>query len=65
MAHIHPIEDAEGDIVSILWFCSDYCYRTHNGCTYGGWNGCHDNESNEICEECLDVIPGIEEAADY
>jgi hypothetical protein len=66
MAHIRQIHDDTGDLVDLVYFCSDSCNRAWNpdGITaqgvepYGGWYGCHELESDTICERCEDVIYG-------
>lgn len=58
MTHVIPIEDARGDLVDLLYFCSDYCARQHP--LYAGWNGCHESQSCEACCECDEIIKGFD-----
>ena len=68
MAHIRQIHDDTGDLVDLVYFCSDYCNRgwhpegitDHGVEPYGGWHGCHEIESDEICAGCEDVIEGYD-----
>ena len=68
MAHIRQINDDTGDLVDLVYFCSDSCNRdwhpegiTDQGVEpYGGWYGCHEIESDEICASCEDVIEGYD-----
>jgi hypothetical protein len=62
MAHYHFVEDDGGDVVDVRTFCSDWCHRTwceRNSATYGGWNGCHEQEFSTVCEECEEEIEGV------
>ena len=68
MAHIRGIQDDAGDLVDLIWFCSDDCNRYFEPGNvdvglepYAGWNGCHENEFDEICAECQVVIEGYEQ----
>ena len=54
--HYHFIEDADGDLVDAVPFCSDACHRDWcraQGERYGGWNGAHGGaDYPEPCAEC-------------
>ena len=50
--HQHIIEDEQGDAVDALYFCSDFCHRSHMGEEYQGWNGCVEVMGPAYCEEC-------------
>lgn len=55
MTHAHYTEDAEGQIVGATYFCSDYCHQDFCATMkveYGGWNGCHEMDAPEWCENC-------------
>lgn len=55
MHYLH-IEDARGDVVDLVAFCSDRCHqqwcRGHR-VEYGGWNGCQEGpDYPEWCANC-------------
>lgn len=54
--HIHEIDDANGDLLTVFAFCSDSCHQdwcTATGEAYGGWNGCHEGgDYAEYCASC-------------
>lgn len=54
--HAHYFEDDKGDLVDLIYFCSDSCHRDwceREGETYGGWNGCQERPDYEVpCENC-------------
>ncbi len=59
MAHLQYIEDADGDLIDLEYFCSDSCAR--NGATnYQGWSGIHELEFTEWCKSCGVVIGGTD-----
>jgi len=66
MAHIRHVNDSEGDLVDLIYFCSDFCNRGHypNGVAaeglepYGGWYGLVELEYDEECASCGEVIEG-------
>ena len=68
MAHIREIHDDTGDLVDLVYFCSDSCNREWHpdGITaqgvepYGGWYGCQEIESDEECAGCGEVIEGYD-----
>ena len=59
MAHlVSPIhEDTTEDNLEV--FCSDYCAQTSSN--YNGWNGCHEISDDQPCNNCNQIIKGIEE----
>lgn len=62
--HSHYIEDARGDLVDIIPFCSDSCHRQwHQDASepYEGWNGAGESEFNEWCQQCGVIIGGSAE----
>lgn len=62
MAHFHRFEDDRGDLVEVYVFCSDFCHRCWcdmMGVPYGGWDGCHELEFDDLCVGCEDVVPGV------
>ena len=61
MAHLQFIEDAQGDVVDQIVFCSDFCHRLHAAADYNGWNGCHEISVSEPCAECGDPVAGVED----
>lgn len=56
MAHMVLIEDKQGELVDIHYYCSDYCARTDED--YAGWHGANELESCELCEYCGTLIEG-------
>jgi len=61
MAHLQFIEDAQGDVVDYVVFCSDYCSRCHAAGDYKGWNGCNEISVGEPCAECGAPVAGLDE----
>jgi hypothetical protein len=65
MAHLHFIEDIDGDVVDHVIFCSDFCHREYcddETYIYGGWNGCHEISTSEPCAYCEALVGGLDEA---
>ena len=65
--HLAYLEDSKGDIVETVPFCSDSCHASwgmKKGNSYGGWNGCHETETDESCETCGDIIEGFQEGGE-
>ena len=69
MAHLHLIEDSQGDVVEQIVFCSDFCHQDyiervkffgHYNLTYGGWFGCQEISITEPCANCETEVQGIE-----
>ena len=48
MCHVGYIEDDNGDLVELNYYCSDFCNSQHN-VNYDGWDGCHENQHAEYC----------------
>lgn len=65
MSHVHHIEDDTGDIVDLVYFCSDTCHNDwcniKGNPDYGGWNGCHEHDCTETCAHCGEILEGIEQ----
>ena len=59
MAHLHFIEDSDGEVVDQLVFCSDWCHKEHTNDSYKGWNGCHEISTTEPCTFCGDNVEGL------
>lgn len=57
MAHFVLVDDAQGDLIDIRNYCSDYCARQDDA--YAGWNGCNELEFDDTCEACGDPIKGF------
>mgnify|MGYP001164131052 FL=1 len=59
MAHlVFPMnEDTTEDNLEV--FCSDHCARTSS--KYNGWNGCHEISHDQPCNNCNEIIKGLEE----
>mgnify|MGYP003627665358 FL=1 len=61
--HLHLIEDANGQLVDVVELCSDSCHQYYcdsHDLEYRGWYGCCEAEFNTTCEECGDLIEGVE-----
>tara|TARA_Y100000310_G_scaffold202682_1_gene202924 strand:+ start:186 stop:374 length:189 start_codon:yes stop_codon:yes gene_type:complete len=61
MAHLHLIEDSQGELVDYSVFCSDYCNREHSGNDYAGWHGCNEISTTQPCENCGETVQGLDE----
>jgi hypothetical protein len=62
MAHYYEVDDANGDLIDLVVFCSDWCHKSwcnQNNKTYGGWNGCHELEFSTECQFCETKVHGI------
>ena len=59
MAHIHIIEDKQGDMIDQKIYCSDSCNTYDNQENYQGWNGCHESEFDSTCGLCGSKIHGF------
>lgn len=58
-AHLCLIEDTTGDVVDAIVLCSNSCheaYCSENSLIYGGWNGCHELQGPQWCENCKDSL---------
>jgi len=52
MAHIHIIEDQNGDAIEHHYYCSDTCNQLDTGENYQGWHGCVELHAPENCKRC-------------
>lgn len=59
MANVVPIEDKDGQLVDLLYYCSDFCAKTNPA--YAGWYGCVDNYSTPFCQNCEQPLFWIDE----
>ncbi len=50
MANVNLIEDANGDLIDLEYFCSDSCAKFSDN--YNGWYGCHELYRPEVCQTC-------------
>ena len=61
--HAQTIENGSGNIVDVIYFCSDACHRDycaeHDDIPYSGWNGCHEGSNVEFCAQCGVVAGGV------
>lgn len=57
MAHYVLIETADGELEDLLTYCSDSCAKTSE--LYAGWNGCHELEFDSLCDNCGELITGV------
>ncbi len=66
MAHLHEIEDKEGDVIDRKVYCSDRCNFWDNPDDYSGWNGCIEISFTQYCdrEGCSNIVKGIEDFDD-
>jgi len=64
MAHIHIIENEQGDAIDCNYFCSDSCNRTHSKETYQGWYGCVEVEFDDVCINCGNLVKGVYASVD-
>lgn len=58
-AHLRLIEDTDGQLVDVDYFCSDYCHRRYCDLykiPYEGWNGCNQVMAPQYCENCKEEI---------
>jgi len=68
MAHIREIQDDSGDLVDLVYFCSDSCNRNWHPSgivadgvePYGGWYGCQEVGYDVECAGCSEVIEGYD-----
>ena len=63
MAHLHLIEDSQGDVVDQVVFCSDFCHQDYcirEDVGYQGWFGCQEISITEPCANCESEVQGIE-----
>jgi hypothetical protein len=60
MSHLVLIDDAQGDLVDVRTYCSDFCAQSDDA--YAGWNGCNELEFDTPCDECGNLIKGFEGA---
>ena len=63
MAHLHEIEDKEGDVIDRKVYCSDRCNIWDNPDNYSGWNGCIEISFTQYCDRkgCSNIVKGIED----
>ena len=54
--HIVQLENADGDVVDVHYYCSDYCARTDYD--YNGWFGCVEIEEPTPCGSCGAILGG-------
>ncbi len=58
MANINMIEDEQGQIIDLEYFCSDYCAKTSDN--YKGWYGCveveEDNKQKCFNPRCNNLV---------
>ena len=65
MAHLHLIEDENGDVIDAKVYCSDLCHVLDND-NYQGWNGCSEISFSQPCERkgCSNIVKGVEDNED-
>lgn len=57
LSNVIQVEDANGDLVDLLYFCSDLCAKQN--ADYAGWDGCHELYTAETCETCGTLLTFI------
>lgn len=64
MAHFVIVEDAQGELIDLEVYCSDFCAKTSN--SYAGWYGAQEVEFDTVCarEYCESVIHGASGSAE-
>mgnify|MGYP001591948376 CR=1 FL=1 len=51
--HYHEIEDLNGDLIDLEYYCSDLCHQDSQGVAYAGWNGAHEGPDYVVyCANC-------------
>lgn len=64
-AHIaRYIEDDKGDLIDLVYTCSDSCHHQYcrdTGTPYEGWNGCHEISFSTVCASCETRIERVNE----
>jgi hypothetical protein len=73
MTHYHEIEDEQGDLSTLIPFCSDSCHRDWHlrqtdasTAEYEGWNGCHDDaDCSEYCANCGVIAHAGDDACEH
>ncbi|MEX0874583.1 MAG: hypothetical protein WD646_00250 [Actinomycetota bacterium] len=62
MRFVRHLEDSDGNLVDVAYYCSELCYRedTEFGHIVGGWWPCLDSELevSEPCRVCSEPIGG-------
>lgn len=56
--HVLIIEK-DGEMIDAYNVCSDTCHQElaqKMNVPYGGWNGCHEMNAPQYCENCKDEI---------
>ncbi len=58
MTYADMIQDSQGDLVDIEWFCSAGCYEksTNNGAEGHAWPGGGETDYNVYCHNCQNLI---------
>ena len=56
MAHFVLIEDADGDLIDLAVYCSDFCAKT--SAAYAGWYGAQEVEFDTECVNCGTTVHG-------
>ena len=59
MAHIALIEDKQGDLVDLEYYCSDFCAKDSD--YYNGWYGAVELYTPETCNSCGVVLGYVED----
>jgi hypothetical protein len=61
MAHLHLINDKNGQVIDQKVYCSDSCNILDNNQNYSGWNGCQEIDHSQKCDNknCNNVINGL------
>ena len=67
--HIHFVyenkeQERDGNPVDCKHYCSDFCNRDANGENYQGFNGCHEIDYSQPCDNCGKTMLGVEDYDD-
>jgi len=69
--HIHFIYKPEEqrlnkstDVIDCKYYCSDFCNQDANGENYQGFNGCHEIDDSQPCDNCGKTMLGVEDYDD-
>ena len=61
MAHLHLINDKNGQVIDQKVYCSDSCNILDNDKNYKGWFGCQEIDHSQKCDNknCNNIINGL------
>ena len=56
MLHVRMIEDTQGDLVNMEYYCSALCAREANVPEPSAWPGGMETDYDQHCAQCGDLI---------